>query len=210
MEFSSRFVVAPSLLGLTESSETDRAKEASTGVVPLPDDDPQAVKLMIHYLYHLDYPHQSEVHHGLFNSSQDAEFTFDISDVAGATSKAKKKKQSFNFEDTPEIPNLTIHARLYALGEKYDIGGLKTLSLEKFKKEVRVHWDSYDFLRAAEEIYTSTIDRDRGMRDAVVDAISQHRNILNKEQVQNVVKRLDLSFDLLMRFCNSSSSGHRW
>lgn len=32
-------------------------QEASTGVVDLSQDDPQAVKMMMHYFYHLDYPH---------------------------------------------------------------------------------------------------------------------------------------------------------
>lgn len=97
-------------------------------------------------------------------------------------------------------PNLTIHARVYALGEKYGVRGLKALALEKFKKETDIHWSSDDFLRAAQEVYTSTIDHDRPMRDAVVETITKHPDLLDKEQVQDVVKSLELSFDLLMQF----------
>ncbi|KAB5545473.1 hypothetical protein GE09DRAFT_1131302 [Coniochaeta sp. 2T2.1] len=32
-------------------------KEASTGVIELTEDDPEAVRMMMHYFYHHDYPH---------------------------------------------------------------------------------------------------------------------------------------------------------
>ena len=50
----------------------------------------------------------------------------------------------------------------------------------------------------------STIDLDRHMSDAVVEAISQHRDLLDKERVQNVVRSHDLCFDLMMRLRNYS------
>ncbi|KAH6847105.1 hypothetical protein B0I37DRAFT_374303 [Chaetomium sp. MPI-CAGE-AT-0009] len=149
-------------------------QEGKTGVVALPDDDPQVVNLMIRYLYYLDYPAQPEVQ-----------------DEAVETPQESK---------SADCSNLTVHARVYALGEKYDIQGLKTLAIEKFKTEAKVHWNCDEFIRAVEEVYTSTIDQDRGLRDAVVEAIRVHPTVLDKEPMQNVVRRLDLCFDLMMRF----------
>ena len=60
--------------------------------------------------------------------------------------REKKKSAGLLLPEAFDIPNFTIHARVYALGEKYDILGLKTLSLEKFKREAEVHWDSDDFI----------------------------------------------------------------
>ncbi|KAL2166783.1 hypothetical protein VTG60DRAFT_2136 [Thermothelomyces hinnuleus] len=180
-------------------------QEGSTGVVSLPDDDPQTVRLMMHYFYHLDYPRQREIKHGFLKKSQSTNPKSDVvtnpSSTSGKTSnKTPKSAYSIPPPQGFEVPNLTIHARLYALAEKYDVQGLKALALEKFKEEARIHWDSDDFIRAAEEAYTSTVDCDRGMRDAVVEAIHEHSIVLDKESMLNVVKRFDLCFDLKMRF----------
>jgi hypothetical protein len=32
-------------------------QEAKTGEINLPEDNPETVRLVLHYLYHLDYPH---------------------------------------------------------------------------------------------------------------------------------------------------------
>merc|ERR1712000_406646 len=182
-------------------------KEGITDTITLPDDDPQAVKLMVHYLYHLDYPHQPDIKYGFLQNSQDAEFTFGIdADITtGVLSKkeAKKKKSSktlLPLNNIHKSSNLVIHARVYALGEKYGIEGLKLLSLEKFKQEAEFHWDSDDFVRPAEEAYSSTLDQDRGLRDAVADVFTRHPRILDSERVQTVVRELDLCFELMMRF----------
>lgn len=37
-------------------------------------------------------------------------------------------------------PNLTLHAKMYAAGHRYGIGGLKTLALDKFKIQLTRHW----------------------------------------------------------------------
>lgn len=124
---------------------------------------------MIHYFYHLDYPKQPEIKYGLLEGSEDRK------------------------------SNLVIHARLYAIGEKYGIPGLKALTLSKFKKETTSFWNTSDFICAAEEVYTSTVEQDRGMRDAVVSTIALHPTLLDQEQVQDIVKNLELSFDLLMK-----------
>ncbi|KAK3291910.1 BTB/POZ protein [Chaetomium fimeti] len=173
-------------------------QEARTGIIDLPDDDPQAVKLMIRYFYYLDYPQQPEAQDkgpGTPNKvSTKTNFPMPAM-AAGAKKSGPKKKVGYS----PQ-PNLTVHARVYALAEKYDIKGLKTLSLGKFEIEADLHWDSDDFMCAVEEVYTSTVDEDRGMRDAVVEAVYNNAGVLEKESMQNLVKRLPLCFDLMMRF----------
>jgi hypothetical protein len=161
--------------------------------------------MMIRFFYYFDYPTLSELQEeasSIPNHPNPKE--------SKTPTKMVESPQRFNNrgqpmpkpEPEPELltPNLTIHARVYALGEKYDIGGLKTLSLGKFKTEARVHWNTDGFISAVEEAYTSTIDQDRGMRDAVVEAIYQHVSVLDKKPMQDVVRRLDLCFDLMMRF----------
>jgi hypothetical protein len=172
-------------------------QEGRTGVVALPDDNPQAVKLMIRYLYYSDYPTYVIVQGEVVEEA----------DAASVLEEKSKRARNSEFKlprharpKVSAMPNLTIHARVYALGEKYDIKGLKALALEKFKKEAIEYWDSHDFIQAVEEVYTSTIDQDRGMRDAVVQAIRVHPTVLDKALMQDVVRRLDLCFDLMMKF----------
>lgn len=100
----------------------------------------------------------------------------------------------------PEPPNLTIHAKVYALGEKYDVSGLKAIALQKFKKESAFYWDNDDFLRALEEVCKSIAVHDRPMRDAILDIIMKHPELLDKEPAQSLVRNNDLCFDLIMRF----------
>ncbi|KAL2158848.1 hypothetical protein VTH06DRAFT_4040 [Thermothelomyces fergusii] len=144
-------------------------QEGSTGVVSLPDDDPQIVKLMLHYLYHLDYPRQPGATQGRITVSK-AEIPDSLKYTGIVIARNDRVPKSF------EEPNLSIHAKLYALAEKYDMQTLKTLALEKFKEEVKFHWNTDDFVRAAEEAYTSTLESDRGLRNVVVDAISVDSN----------------------------------
>ncbi|KAF5989217.1 amino acid transport gap1 [Fusarium coicis] len=100
--------------------------------------------------------------------------------------------------------NLHLHAKVYALGEKYGIKPLKALALRKFEAEApfRIHTD--DFLEAIREAYTSTIETDRPLRDAVVAILRSNKNLLKKDSVKAVLKDpgLGLSFDIVMAFAS--------
>ena len=99
-----------------------------------------------------------------------------------------------------ESSNLILHVKLYGLGEFYLIEGLKALALKKFRADAQRHWQTDDFLKAAEEAYTSTPSHDRDMRNEVLKAICDHPVLLDNEEAQNVVRAPDLCFDLMMRF----------
>ncbi|KAH6705818.1 hypothetical protein EV126DRAFT_457917 [Verticillium dahliae] len=62
--------------------------------------------------------------------------------------------------------------------------GLKNTALEKFKKEADLCWMSPDLLRAA-EVYTSTMAKDRSIRDIVAETLSKHPSLLDGEGAQN-------------------------
>ena len=171
---------------------------------------------MIDYLYRLDYPHLDEVAQEPLNSTPGDEFTFEpehetepeFNTYTVPFMRKRKKAGERRNEDVPFIgisqtPNLVIHARLYAIGEKYGVTGLKTLAMRKFEKEVGYHWKSDDFIQAVEEVFTSTVEGDKGLRDIVVDTIARHPDLLDKQQLQDVVKSCDLSFELMMKFRRS-------
>jgi hypothetical protein len=167
----------------------------------LNDDDPLAVKVMIHYLYHLDYPHQDDLTQS--SNPDEADITAPKS-IFGNKPDGKAKTAGGLDHNATERSNFILHAKLYALAEKYCIEGLKHTALEKFKVDATVCWKSTDFLLAARVVYTSTPDQDRPMRDLVVETFGKHPSLLDDEVAQNVVRNLDLCYDLMMLFRTTS------
>ncbi|KAG4261291.1 hypothetical protein FPRO03_11842 [Fusarium proliferatum] len=100
--------------------------------------------------------------------------------------------------------NLHLHAKVYALGEKYGIRPLKTQALVKFEFEAPFHLHTDDFLQSIREAYTSTIETDRPFRDAVVAVLRSNKHLLKKESVKAILKdtTLGLSFDMVMELAS--------
>ena len=74
-----------------------------------------------------------------------------------------------------EVANpLTIHATMYALGDKYQVDGLSDLAKKKFESCLHHHASSEDFLTAVQVAYSMTPDTNRGLRDVVVKAFLTH------------------------------------
>ncbi|KAG8672924.1 hypothetical protein FPOAC1_006224 [Fusarium poae] len=96
-------------------------------------------------------------------------------------------------------PNFVLHVRVYALGEKYGIKDLKSLSLDKFKDEAQIHHHSESFLLAVEHFYTSAIKDDWGMRSVFVSVLQAKAYLLENERLQNVIRNTELGLDLIMK-----------
>ncbi|KAK2005336.1 hypothetical protein LZ32DRAFT_546275 [Colletotrichum eremochloae] len=104
-------------------------------------------------------------------------------------------------DDCTDLPGLFLHAKVYAIAEKYVIGGLKDLAVAKFRTAAETTWDAGDFLDAASEAYTSTIDTDRGLRDVILEVFAQHDDLLDRDEAKSLVKRQgSLAYDLLVYF----------
>jgi hypothetical protein len=87
------------------------------------------------------------------------------------------------------VEAITFHARLYSYGEKYLIPGLKQVAWEKCEFELYellrllIDKDGLDkFPEAVMEIYSSTPENDRGLRDLVASCCSPYlTRLLEKE-----------------------------
>lgn len=84
--------------------------------------------------------------------------------------------------------HLVAHTRVYALAEKYDIPALKQLAKNKFEMAMACYYDSEDFAEAIEEVYCSTIDSDRGLRDIVLQTFTCHPQLASTQDVFTVIK----------------------
>jgi len=94
------------------------------------------------------------------------------------------------YGDEEKCPSLVIHAKVYALAEKFLIPGLKALAIRKYKAAASASLGIDDFLQSVQEVYTSTVESDRGLRDAVVKLIYDHPVWLDEKKVQDVAKEL--------------------
>lgn len=154
-------------------------QETVEGKIDLADDDPSLVHIMVHYLYHFDYDLRLQHDHSYVDGSKTDGDGTDVTE--------------------PVRDPLVTHAKVYALAEKYLIRGLKAVALRQFKAAATASLDINDFLQAAWEVYTSTIDDDRGLRDVVVETLYKHSQWLDKEEVRDMVKRLGaLTYDLVI------------
>lgn len=70
-------------------------------------------------------------------------------------------------EDVDE--ELTVHAAMYGMGEKYDIPDLKKLSLHNFAHTLKnTRYSATDFINSIHVAFTTTLDTDQGLRKYVV------------------------------------------
>lgn len=97
-------------------------------------------------------------------------------------------------------PHLVLHARIYAAGAKYGIGGLKALALDKFKIQCTRHWDSVELPEAIHVVYSSTPPGDKDMREAVADTLGWHGRLLDKPEIEIAIMEINgLAYELLKR-----------
>jgi len=85
-------------------------------------------------------------------------------------------------------PHLLIHAKVYAIAEKYGIRGLKALAQKKFASQMAYHWESPEFPEAIQEAYETTVDSDRGLRDIVISTFRMFPEVAQRQDVEAVVK----------------------
>ena len=147
---------------------TPHTQGGQTDVIDLPDDDTQAVELMVHYFYHLDYPHVplQELSAEKALKPRDTNPTIptpkkeetpkeekkETPKEGKKKTPKKKKKKTPKMEETqvktkqesvnPKVaqqagegesssnkaPDLIIHAKVFAVAEKYCVDGLKAVS----------------------------------------------------------------------------------
>jgi hypothetical protein len=85
-------------------------------------------------------------------------------------------------------PQLMAHSKVYTIAEKYGIKGLKALSRRKFSTQMSHHWLSAEFPEAIQDVYDSTVDSDRGLRDVVIGSFREHPELARRKDVEEVVK----------------------
>ena len=73
---------------------------------------------------------------------------------------------------------------MYEIADKYDAVGLKDLATEKFRWACQYLWDDDKFSIAADHVFSTTPDHDKGLRDIVSATISAHMGLIKKPEVK--------------------------
>lgn len=138
-------------------------------------EDSSAIKLMIHYFYHHDYPSELPTHPG-------------------------------HKETTPENLAkgvLVVHSKMYAMGDKYQVPGLKALAARKFGP----CWTkTCAGLNTAIVIaFVSTPDTDQTLRKILTDTCGRNISIPRDPAVDQTIKEIpELLYAVYRKFLDRS------
>ncbi|KAF4946277.1 hypothetical protein FGADI_11303 [Fusarium gaditjirri] len=208
-------------------------KEAQTGEIKLPDDDPFAVSMMIEYLYLQTYTIPRDL--SLAQKDQD----FSKVTPKPPTAPLNRTRHSFSADSSamqsllhplqtthttvppPQEPasddsivpyiRLNVHYKVYALGEKYGIDGLKALAVYNFETEGEEEFMSSsinyfeDYVQVMKEAYTCTAEGDRPLRDAIVRMLKPKTMLFEREDMKEFLKEEGLAYDLVMSYMQDNS-----
>lgn len=204
-------------------ADTNTIKEAQESLIDLSKHEPTIVKLLVQYLYESEYdpvllPNPilpvtngvaaQEKAHTCDESCCDYEYQICSHHHCGS-------QCSFNCSNflcdhclviNGNADQLTTHSKMYEIADKYDVYGLKELCIEKYKRACLKFWDDNKFAESAYHAYTTTLTRDKGLRNVVCKTISEHMNLLKKPEVEDLMTEFNgLAFGLL--FDKAEESG---
>lgn len=90
-----------------------------------------------------------------------------------------------------EATQLLVSAKMYEIGDKYDVLGLKQLALAKFSLACEKYWESQEFAPAAHYAFSTTPESDKGLRDIVTKTIADHMKTLNSPAVEALLNEFN-------------------
>lgn len=166
-------------------------KEAQSGIVEIPcrdntepedfhwdadAEDPVSFRLMIHYCYHLDY----------------------LEDQTAQVRTQRRADEDFDKIIVLKTGLLLEHAKMYALGDKYGLPGLKDLALKKYEEAYL--FTSAGFANSITVAFTSTIDSDMALRNVIITILAGNMCFfMSKPKIDQIVKDLPLLSHALLR-----------
>lgn len=163
-------------------------------------DEPEIVKLMMHYFYHFDYLEGSTAtSHEIAGGEIWDTNSWELPPAKRDSKKAAKSKRTL-LHDSAKI-HLIEHAKLFAMAVKYQVVALQRLAAGKFKAEAYRHWDHEDFPKAVHLVYTTTPDEVSQLREAAVDVLHTYYDyFVGRPDVQSLLRSINgLACDLLNR-----------
>lgn len=181
----------------TESSSACEAtgRESGIEVVDLDEGNPVAVWAMVQYLYHLEYPDPTDkVERELLKKGKQ----FAISSSKGGQAKASSKARK-TLEEKWRCMHR--HAKIYPLGEKYGISGLKDFVSRRFLLYLSTRTSMQGLVAVVKEVYTGTPEEDIRLRSQMITFQCYNMNIVEKNEMRILMMEVpQFFFDVLLRY----------
>ncbi|TLD15304.1 hypothetical protein E2P81_ATG09784 [Venturia nashicola] len=187
--------------GFFDGACSNPFKESESGTIDLSEDDLEAVDYIVHYFYYLEYlttprvqprgttlssPLASPISQKHFHSKY-TKLSFD-SIIDKNHSKVDEIKSAAEQQAKGSTSNLTLYAKVYAIAE--NIQGLKTMAKNKFSAQMAYHWDSPEVPLAIQEVYETTVDSNRGLRDIITSTFRYYPELAQRRDVEVIVKEI--------------------
>ncbi|KAL2009614.1 hypothetical protein VTN00DRAFT_5421 [Thermoascus crustaceus] len=83
------------------------------------------------------------------------------------TANYDESMQTADQECAPPISTLQVHARMFALADKYDVKALQMLSSEEYSNRLESSSTALEFLESIPDVYTLTAPSVKSLRDKV-------------------------------------------
>ncbi|KAF2139171.1 uncharacterized protein K452DRAFT_300717 [Aplosporella prunicola CBS 121167] len=147
-------------------------KENATGVIELKNEDADAVRALLQFMYYCGYETPSETGNpGDRSSAPSSSSSSKINranDFEFYTNWRKRKRAPAT--TSPSLTEMLFHAQMYGLSGFYGIDALAPYAKQRFEACVdeRAGWKEARFARVVELVYATTPARNRGLRDMVV------------------------------------------
>lgn len=196
-------------------------KEATEGIIELPEDDPTIVRRMIQFMYEGEYTPQLPVPptgrvenqyayafpHTCRPSKSTGNMIDNCNDYLVCLHHTCGEQCAFDCNNftcniciyTPaasQANGLLMHAKLYEYGDRYEVEGLKKLAQHKFQYWAEKFCKHEIVVQAARYAYQSTPSTDAGLRDIVLHTICKNVSVFRHPGVEQFVRDYDLWEDL--------------
>jgi hypothetical protein len=80
---------------------------------------------------------------------------------------------------------------MYEMADKYEVFGLKELAKEKFSRGCKHFWNTPDFAIAALHAFSTTPEKDNGLRDCVSRAIAANMQLIRKFKIRALLMKFN-------------------
>ena len=137
--------------------------EAVTQEIPLNEHTPLEVMKMLQYLYMEDYALEDQ------DVAAYLQYLFSTEFLADSRQSTDHREGLSN--DKGQDCLARFHARMYSVGDYFQIPGLKATAQRYFRAAFESIQSRYAFYVTVEAVYSSTPVSDRGLRDMVVDLV---------------------------------------
>lgn len=149
---------------------------------------------MVQYLYNLEYPEPTE---------EVEQKVLRVETQTGSSSSEGKPGEPAKVSNPgAKWHCVHIHAKVYSLGEKYGLPGLKHFASRRFAASLKgTHASVSGLVAVVREVYTATPEHDGVLRGKVKSILRKNMKTVEREQMMNLMLEIpQVAVDVLMDY----------